>query len=109
MNVPAMQWLIFKGMEKALGKGRTNGFQGTVEYRLRGAKTESCWNLRIDGAGAQAHRGQAANPVLVFRTTLPVFARLAAGELNPAHAILERKLEVEGDLKTLAKFSAMFG
>jgi alkanesulfonate monooxygenase SsuD/methylene tetrahydromethanopterin reductase-like flavin-dependent oxidoreductase (luciferase family)/putative sterol carrier protein len=108
MRFPAMQWLIFKGMEKALANGRANGFQGAVEYRLRGAKGDACWTLRIDGAGAEAHPGQAANPALVFRTTLAVFARMAAGELNPAHAILERKLEVDGELKTLAKFSAIF-
>ena len=108
MNVPAMQWLIFKGMEKALANRPANGFQGTVEYRLRGSSTESCWNLRIGDAGAEARRGAAVHPVLVFRTTLAVFARMAAGELNPAHAILERKLEVTGDIKSLARFSALF-
>jgi alkanesulfonate monooxygenase SsuD/methylene tetrahydromethanopterin reductase-like flavin-dependent oxidoreductase (luciferase family) len=107
MRWPAIQWMIFKGMQKAI-EGRTNGFQGAVEYRLRAARGEACWNLRIQGSHAEARPGHAENPVLVFRTTLAVFARMAAGQLNPAHAILERKLEVEGDVKALAKFSAMF-
>ena len=107
MSLPAMQWMIFKGMERAL-RGRANGFQGTVEYRLRGGKGEARWHLRVEGSGIAAGPGAAESPVLVFRTTLPVFARMAAGEINPAHAILERKLEVEGDVKALAKFSAMF-
>jgi alkanesulfonate monooxygenase SsuD/methylene tetrahydromethanopterin reductase-like flavin-dependent oxidoreductase (luciferase family) len=107
MSFSAAQWMIFKGMERAL-VGRTNGFEGAVEYRLAGSGRESRWHLRIHGSQAEARPGQAESPVLVFRTTLPVFARMAAGEINPAHAILERKLEVEGDVKALAKFSAMF-
>ena len=108
MRFPAMQWLIFKGMEKALRNGRANAFQGDVEYRLRGAKGEACWTLRIDASGAEVRPGQATKPTLIFRTTLPIFARMAAGELNPAHAILERKLEVEGDIHALGRFSSMF-
>ena len=107
MSFPAAQWMIFKGMERALA-GHTNGFHGTVEYQLRGRKGEACWHLRVESSGVEARPGAAENPVLVFRTTLPVFARMAAGQLNPAHAILERKLEVQGDVKVLAKFSALF-
>jgi putative sterol carrier protein len=107
MSFPAMQWMIFKGMERVL-QGRANGFRGTVEYQLRGAGREARWHLRVEGSDIEARPGAAQDPVLVFRTTLPVFARMAARELNPAHAILERKLEVQGDIKALAKFSAMF-
>jgi alkanesulfonate monooxygenase SsuD/methylene tetrahydromethanopterin reductase-like flavin-dependent oxidoreductase (luciferase family)/putative sterol carrier protein len=107
MSFPAVQWLIFRGMARSL-RGRTNGFQGAVEYRLRGVKGEACWTLQIDGERVSARRGPADKPVLIFRTTLRVFARIAAGYLNPAHAILERKLEVEGDVKALARFSALF-
>jgi alkanesulfonate monooxygenase SsuD/methylene tetrahydromethanopterin reductase-like flavin-dependent oxidoreductase (luciferase family) len=107
MSFPALQWMIFKGMERALA-GRANGFRGTVEYRLRGGRGEAHWHLRVESAGIEARPGAAPDPVLVFRTTLPVFARMAAGELNPARAILERKLEVQGEVKALAKFSAMF-
>jgi alkanesulfonate monooxygenase SsuD/methylene tetrahydromethanopterin reductase-like flavin-dependent oxidoreductase (luciferase family)/putative sterol carrier protein len=107
MRFPAAQWIIFKGMERAL-VGRVNGFEGAVEYRLSSGAGEARWHLRIQGSEAQARPGAADSPVLVFRTTLPVFARMAAGEMNPAHAILERKLEVQGDVKALARFSAMF-
>ena len=108
MSFPAAQWMVFKGLERALA-GRINGFQGAVEYRLTGSRGESRWHLRIQGSRAEARPGQAEAPVLVFRTTLPIFARMAAGEINPAHAILERKLEVQGDVKVLARFSALFG
>ncbi len=107
MSYPAAQWMVFKGMAKAI-HGRANGLQGAVEYRLQGKRREARWHLRIHHSQAEARRGPADAPMLVFRTTLPVFARMAAGEINPAHAILERKLEVQGDVKTLAKFSAMF-
>ena len=79
-----------------------------MEYRLSGGRREARWHLRIEGLRAWAKPGGAENPVLVFSTTLPMFARMASGEINPAHAILERKLEVQGDIKTLARFSAMF-
>ena len=103
MRFPAAQWMIFKGMARAI-EGRTNGFQGAVEYRLGDAR----WHLRIEDGKPAAKPGPAEKPVLVFSTTLPVFARMAAGEINPAHAILERKLQVQGDIKTLARYSAMF-
>ena len=108
LSFSAVQWLLFKAMERAVERGRTSRFKGIVEYQLCGADGEARWNLRIDGKHAKANRGPASNPVLVFRTTRPLFARMAVGQLNPAHAILERKLEVQGDLKALAAFSTMF-
>jgi alkanesulfonate monooxygenase SsuD/methylene tetrahydromethanopterin reductase-like flavin-dependent oxidoreductase (luciferase family)/putative sterol carrier protein len=106
MRFPAMQWMIFKGMEKLL-EGRA-GFHGTVEYRLRSGSREALWHLRISDGQACARSGPAAQPDLVFRTNITTFARMAAGQMNPAHAILERKLEVEGDVKKLSQFSALF-
>jgi putative sterol carrier protein len=107
MRFPATQLIIFKGMEKVLNE-RANGFHGIVEYRLRSnAGKEVVWHLRLAGGNAQARAGIAEKPDLVFRTTLTTFARMAAGQMNPAHAILERKLEVEGDVKTLSQFSAL--
>ena len=79
-----------------------------MEYRLRSSGGEAAGICAFGVGKASGEAGPAENPVLVFRTTLPIFARMAAGEINPAHAILERKLEVQGDIKTLARFSAMF-
>jgi alkanesulfonate monooxygenase SsuD/methylene tetrahydromethanopterin reductase-like flavin-dependent oxidoreductase (luciferase family)/putative sterol carrier protein len=105
MRFRLAQRVIFKGLERAFQPERANGFRGSVEYQLG----DHCWTVEIAPGRAAARPGKAEKPVLVFRTTLPIFARIAAGELTAPQAILERKLMVEGDLKALARFSEMFG
>ena len=46
---------------------------------------------------------------MTLRAGLPVFARLFARELNPAKALLEGDLEVEGDFQVASKVGYMFG
>ena len=105
MRFRPLQRAIFRGMEKAFQPGRAGGFSGDVQYDLEGR----LWILRITGGRATALPGKAEDPVLVFRMSLPIFARLAAGEMLAPQALLERKIEVQGDLKALARFSAGFG
>ncbi len=39
----------------------------------------------------------------------PTFLRLSAGLLEPVTAVLERKLEAEGDLRVINRLGEMFG
>ena len=102
------QRLIFKGMEKAFRADLANGFAGVVEYQFTGRGGTRYWSVAIDGRRAVARPSRAEKPVLRFRTTLPVFARLASGQTNAANAVLDRKMEIEGDLKLLEQFARMF-
>jgi putative sterol carrier protein len=65
--------------------------------------------LRIGDGRATAHPGEAEDPAVTLRTTVPVFARVAAQELHPAKAMLEGTLEIEGDFVVAGRIGEMFG
>lgn len=108
MSFRPAQRLIFKGMEKAFHPERAKGFTAEVQYELQGRGEVVRWLVRVADCQAKAAPGQCANPTLTFRMSLPTFARIAAGEINPVTAMLERRLEVDGDIKKLFQFTGMF-
>jgi alkanesulfonate monooxygenase SsuD/methylene tetrahydromethanopterin reductase-like flavin-dependent oxidoreductase (luciferase family)/putative sterol carrier protein len=108
MSFRPAQRMIFKGMEKAFHPERAKGFTAEIQYELKGRSDVSRWLLRIADCQAKATPGQSANPTMTFRMTLPTFARIAAGEINPVTAMLEHRLEVDGDIKKLAQFTGLF-
>jgi len=108
MSFRPAQRLIFKGMEKAFHPERAKGFAAEVQYELKGRAEIARWLVRVADGEARAVPGQSANPALTFRMTLPTFARIAAGEINPIAAMLQNRLEVDGDTKKLFQFTAMF-
>ena len=65
--------------------------------------------MRVDGEHASVAPGHAADPVVTFRMSVPVFARIAAQEMHPAKAMMEGQLEVEGDFEAAARLGEMFG
>jgi alkanesulfonate monooxygenase SsuD/methylene tetrahydromethanopterin reductase-like flavin-dependent oxidoreductase (luciferase family)/putative sterol carrier protein len=102
--------VMFKGMERAFVPEKSNGFKGEVQYELTGARNgNSEWVVRVDGERATVAPGRAANPVVTFRMSVPVFARIAAEEIHPAKAMMEGQLEVEGDFEAAARLGEMFG
>ena len=58
---------------------------------------------------AHAVSGGADDPAVTLRTTIPLFMRMAAGEVNPAKAIMDGDLHVEGDFSLAARLGEMFG
>jgi alkanesulfonate monooxygenase SsuD/methylene tetrahydromethanopterin reductase-like flavin-dependent oxidoreductase (luciferase family) len=101
--------LIFKGMERAFVPSRRGNFIGEVEYALRGARGVRRFTLAIGEEGAVAEERAARDPVLKVRTSVPVFARLAARALDPAKALLDGSLVVEGSFEVASRLPEMFG
>jgi alkanesulfonate monooxygenase SsuD/methylene tetrahydromethanopterin reductase-like flavin-dependent oxidoreductase (luciferase family) len=101
--------VIFKGMARAFRPDRAFGFSGEIEYELRGNGKLKKWVIRVAGGKATAHVGRAENPAVVLRMSVPTFARVSAGILAPVAAVLERKIEAEGDLRLVNRISEMFG
>jgi alkanesulfonate monooxygenase SsuD/methylene tetrahydromethanopterin reductase-like flavin-dependent oxidoreductase (luciferase family)/putative sterol carrier protein len=102
--------LIFKGMERAFVPEKANGFSGEFQYELTGSNGDREWMVQIeDGARVKAAPGRAQDPAVTFRTSVPMFARIASGEVHPAKAMLEGQLEVHGDFETAARLGEMFG
>jgi alkanesulfonate monooxygenase SsuD/methylene tetrahydromethanopterin reductase-like flavin-dependent oxidoreductase (luciferase family)/putative sterol carrier protein len=108
MSFRPAQRLIFKGMEKAFHPERAKDFAAEVQYELKGSREVVRWTVRVADCQAKAEPRQAVNPMLTFRMTLPTFARIAAGEINAVTAMLEQRLEVDGDIKKLAQFTGLF-
>jgi alkanesulfonate monooxygenase SsuD/methylene tetrahydromethanopterin reductase-like flavin-dependent oxidoreductase (luciferase family)/putative sterol carrier protein len=101
--------VIFKGMEKAFVPEKARGFSGDILYELRGSKGTRAWTLAIDGGTAAAEERGADDPAVTLRAGVPVFVRIAAGELDAARAMLEGKLEIEGDFAVAGRLGEMFG
>jgi alkanesulfonate monooxygenase SsuD/methylene tetrahydromethanopterin reductase-like flavin-dependent oxidoreductase (luciferase family)/putative sterol carrier protein len=101
--------VIFKGMENAFVPGKAGGFSGEILYELRGARGTRPWTLSIDGERATAEEREAKEPAVTLRADVPVFVRIAAGDLDPAKAMLEGKLEIEGDFAVAGRLGEMFG
>jgi putative sterol carrier protein len=101
--------VIFKGMEKAFVPEKARGFSGEILYELRGSKGMRSWTLAIDGDTATVEESSAEDPAVTLRADVPVFVRIAAGEVDPARAMLEGKLVIEGDFAVAGRLGEMFG
>jgi alkanesulfonate monooxygenase SsuD/methylene tetrahydromethanopterin reductase-like flavin-dependent oxidoreductase (luciferase family)/putative sterol carrier protein len=107
--MPVLERLVFGGMPRAFRADRAYGFAGEVEYQISGRGRVDTWTLRIANGKAATTSGAAVKPRAVLRMGLPTFARVSAGMLTPMAAVLERKMEVEGDLGVVSRLGEMFG
>jgi alkanesulfonate monooxygenase SsuD/methylene tetrahydromethanopterin reductase-like flavin-dependent oxidoreductase (luciferase family) len=101
--------LLFKGMEDAFVPAKAGDFSGEIQYELTGRDGERPWVLAISGGRARTRPGRCESPQVTLRMPVPVFARIAAGELEPARAWLDQQLQIEGNLETATKLAEMFG
>jgi putative sterol carrier protein len=96
-------------MERAFVPSRSEGFDGAIQYELESSRGTRTWHVRVSGGRASAKPGAAREPLVTLRAAVPVFARLFARELNPAKALLEGDLVVEGDFEVASRVGYMFG
>ena len=107
--MPLLAPVIFKGMARAFKPQLSRGFSGEIQYELRSNGKSRKWVVRIADGKAVAKRGSAANPSVTLRMSEPTFARISAGMIPSMAAMLEGKVEAEGDLNLLARLGEMFG
>jgi alkanesulfonate monooxygenase SsuD/methylene tetrahydromethanopterin reductase-like flavin-dependent oxidoreductase (luciferase family)/putative sterol carrier protein len=106
---PALR-MLFKGMERAFLPEKANGFRGEIQYELTGSRNGNHeWVLRVEDNRATVAPGVASSPVVTFRMSVPVFARIAAQEIHPAKAMMEGRLQVEGNFEAASRLGEMFG
>ncbi|MFL5885420.1 MAG: SCP2 sterol-binding domain-containing protein, partial [Thermoleophilaceae bacterium] len=101
--------VVFKGMEQAFEPERAAGFEGAVQYELMTTRGVRRWSVRIDGDRAVASPGRVDDPAVTIKTSVPVFMRVAAREINAGKAVLDGDLVVDGDFQTAARLGEMFG
>ena len=96
-------------MQAAFVPARAHDFTGAIQYELEVNGSVHTWAMTIADGAAQATPGAADKPKLVVRAPLPVFLRVAAGELNGGLALMEGKIKLKGDLDVAARLGEMFG
>jgi putative sterol carrier protein len=101
--------MIFAGMQAAFVPARAEGFTGAIQYELEVNGSVHRWAMTIADGAARATQGQADTPKLIVRSTLPVFLRVASGEMNGGLALMEGKIKLTGDLGVAARLGEMFG
>jgi alkanesulfonate monooxygenase SsuD/methylene tetrahydromethanopterin reductase-like flavin-dependent oxidoreductase (luciferase family) len=100
---------IFKGMEHAFLPEKARGFEGEIEYQLRGRDGPRTWTVRIGDGRAAVRQGSAADPVVTLRASVPDFVRMAAREAFPPKLLLEGDLVIDGDFAVAGRLPEMFG
>ncbi|MGZ4119511.1 MAG: LLM class flavin-dependent oxidoreductase [Actinomycetota bacterium] len=101
--------MLFAGMEATFVPARAEGFNGDIQYELEANGSVHRWTMTIADGAARATPGGTAAPKLTIHTTLPIFLRVAAGEMNGGLAMMEGKIKLKGDLGVAARLGEMFG
>ncbi len=101
--------LMFKGMERAFLPERARGYEGEVQYELRGRDGTRHFAVKIADGRARAREGTATEPAVTLRMGVPAFVRIAAREAYPPRLLMNGDLEIEGDFEVAARLGEMFG
>ncbi len=100
---------LFKAMEKQYVPERSGGFEGEVTYVLETARGARHWTVHIDAQRAVAEPRESDDAAVTMTMPLPLFVRIGAGELNPARAMIDGELRIEGDFTVAGRLNEMFG
>ena len=101
--------VIFAGMERNFVPDKAGGFSGDIQYELRVRGEPRRWVVRITDGTVRTGPGVSPRPALTLRMALPTFARIIAGQLPPAQAFMEGRIELDGDLQLATRMGEMFG
>jgi alkanesulfonate monooxygenase SsuD/methylene tetrahydromethanopterin reductase-like flavin-dependent oxidoreductase (luciferase family)/putative sterol carrier protein len=100
---------LFKAMERQYVPEKAAGFEGDVTYVLETSRGPKHWTVHIDSQRATAEPRTAADAAVTMTMPLPVFVRIGAGELNPARAMIDGELRIDGDFTVAGRLNEMFG
>jgi tetratricopeptide (TPR) repeat protein len=112
---PRAQRRIFEGMVRAYRPDLRYGFVGEIAYELSrhgttgGLPDIDHWTLTVDDSGPTLRQGPPRDPAVVFRCPVPLFVRMAAGDIDAIVAVYERKVRIDGDLLLAARAAELFG
>jgi alkanesulfonate monooxygenase SsuD/methylene tetrahydromethanopterin reductase-like flavin-dependent oxidoreductase (luciferase family) len=107
-----VQRAIFTGMARQFEPKFAFGFEGDIAYELShhgNGKRPSHWTVRVRDGSATVVSGSEGSPAIVFRLSVPDFARLVAEEVEPQELLFSGRFDVEGDLTLATRVPEMFG
>ena len=86
------------------------GLTGDIRYELsRSDGAVQRWTITCATAAVRVRSVAAPDPDLTIKLTVADFIRVAAGDLDPAKALLSGRLDLEGDFAIAMRLAAMFG
>ncbi len=101
--------VLFRGMAAQFDPDRAGGFVGDIGYELRvGDGSVRTWTVSVGADSARAFTGR-GTPRLTIKMTLADFIRIAAQDLDSGKALLEGRMDLEGDFSLAARLGEMFG
>lgn len=102
--------LLFGRLAARFDPVAAEGFQGEIACALRrGDGTVTHWTVAVDGGRASARPRRAERPAVTVRASVADLVRMAARELDPGRALLDGRLDLEGDARVATRLGAMFG
>jgi alkanesulfonate monooxygenase SsuD/methylene tetrahydromethanopterin reductase-like flavin-dependent oxidoreductase (luciferase family) len=107
-----VQRTMFSAMARSFEPDAAAGFRGRLVYELTRDATRAQpthWTIEVMDGQAAARPGRAADAALTVRFGLADFVRIAAGKLDPALPLLEKRASFEGDFGLAARLPEMFG
>ena len=108
---PRALGLLFDALARRFDPAAAGGFTGDLAFALTtrdGARRD--WTVTVGPDGrARARRGPSAAPSLTVRSGVADLLRMAAGEVDPGSALLDGRLDLEGDFAVATRAAAMFG
>ncbi|WP_022929170.1 LLM class flavin-dependent oxidoreductase [Patulibacter americanus] len=106
---PALR-VVFGGMARALRPAARSGeFRGELQFELVEADGQVApWTVEAGPLRALARRGPAREPTLTLRLTRDDLLRLVSGRLDAGGAVLDGRLDLEGDLALAVRMGDLF-
>ena len=112
---PLAQRALFSAMAKSFQPTMALGFEGAIEFELLfpgdagDAPAPEWWAIDIRGPKASARHGRHIGARASVRIALPDLVRLVAGEIHPMGAVIERRIQIDGDPIVAGRIPEMFG
>jgi len=100
---------IFRAMEKQFQPARAAGFEGVIQYVLTTSRGEFPWAIDVHDGKATVAPTRTSSPAVTLTLSVPTFARMLSGDVEPGRAWLEGQVQIDGDLPVAARLGDMFG
>ncbi len=101
--------MVFNAMARRFNPESALGWTGDIQYVLSTDTGTREWYLRVGQTGAEACRGQSADPELTLRMPFSLFVAILRGEATFNRLMMEDSdLKAEGNVALMGRMTEMF-
>jgi hypothetical protein len=102
--------VLFRAFEAAYVAERAVGLTGDIDCELRTTSGRPRpWTVGLTPERAVARPGRSTRPLLTVKLGAADLVRMAAGELDPGSAVLDGRMDLEGDFALAMRLGELFG